>query len=206
MRETWVQSLGWEDPLERERQPTPIFWPGEFHGLYSPRGCKESDRTKPLLLSLHTHKKKKKKTHVFSNNMLNCFLVLFHFLNRYRQSSPGREWVRREYYLVFRTWQSYWEKTRRAYSTGNYSHYLVVTYNDYAAAAKSLQSCLTLCDPIDDSPPGSSVPGILRARTLEWVAISFSNACVHAKSPQSCLTLCNPMDSSPPGSSVHRIL
>ena len=44
------------------------------------------------------------------------------------------------------------------------------------AAAKSLQSCLTLCDPIDGSPPGSAVPGILQARTLEWVAISFSNA------------------------------
>ena len=44
-----------------------------------------------------------------------------------------------------------------------------------AAAAKSLQSCLTLCDPIDGSPPGSLVPGILQARTLEWVAISFSN-------------------------------
>ena len=44
-----------------------------------------------------------------------------------------------------------------------------------AAAAKSLQSCLTLCDPRDDSPPGSPVPGILQARTLEWVAISFSN-------------------------------
>ena len=43
-----------------------------------------------------------------------------------------------------------------------------------AAAAKSLQSCPTLCDPIDGSPPGSSVPGILQARTLEWVAISFS--------------------------------
>ena len=45
-----------------------------------------------------------------------------------------------------------------------------------AATAKSLQSCLTLCDPIDGSPPGSAVPGILQARTLEWVAISFSNA------------------------------
>ena len=45
-----------------------------------------------------------------------------------------------------------------------------------AAAAKSLQSCPTLCDPIDSSPPGSPVPGILQATTLEWVAISFSNA------------------------------
>ena len=45
-----------------------------------------------------------------------------------------------------------------------------------AAAAKSLQSCPTLCDPIDGSPPGYPVPGILQARTLEWVAISFSSA------------------------------
>ena len=45
-----------------------------------------------------------------------------------------------------------------------------------AVAAKSLQSCLTLCDPIDDSPPGYPAPEILQARTLEWVAISFSNA------------------------------
>ena len=45
-----------------------------------------------------------------------------------------------------------------------------------AAAAKSLQSCPTLCNPIDGSPPGSAVPGILQARTLEWVAVSFSNA------------------------------
>ena len=75
-----------------------------------------------------------------------------------------------------------------------------------AAAAKLLLSCLTLCYPIDCSPPGSSVPGILQARILEWVAIPFSNACMHAKALQSCLTLYDPMDSSPPGSSVHRIL
>ena len=53
----------------------------------------------------------------------------------------------------------------------------VVMYGCAAASpAKSLQSCLTLCGPIDSSPPGSPVPGILQARTLEWVAISFSNA------------------------------
>ena len=50
------------------------------------------------------------------------------------------------------------------------------TGNPAATAAKSLQSCPTLCDPIDSSPPGSPVPGILQTRTLEWVAISFSNA------------------------------
>ena len=50
------------------------------------------------------------------------------------------------------------------------------TESPAAAAAKLLQSCPTLCDPIDGSPPGFSVPGILQARTLEWVAMSFSNA------------------------------
>ena len=78
-------------------------------------------------------------------------------------------------------------------------------YSDYerqcaTAAAKFLQPCLTLCDPIDSSPPGSSIPGILQARILEWVAIS-SKACMHAKLFQSCLTLCDTMDSSPSGSS-----
>ena len=48
MWETWVQSLGWEDPLEREWQSTPVFWPEEFHGLYSPWGQKESDTTERL--------------------------------------------------------------------------------------------------------------------------------------------------------------
>ena len=70
-----------------------------------------------------------------------------------------------------------------------------------AAAAKSLQPCPTLCDPIDGSPPGSPIPGILQARTLEWVAISFFNSWkwkVKSESEvaQSCLTLSDPMDSS----------
>ena len=75
-----------------------------------------------------------------------------------------------------------------------------------AAAAASLQSCPTLCDPVDGSPPGSAIPGILQARTLEWVAISFFNTCMHAKSLQLCPTLCDPMDCSLPDSSVHGIL
>ena len=77
-----------------------------------------------------------------------------------------------------------------------------------AAAAKSRQLCLTLCDPIDSSPPGSPVLGILQARLLEWVAISFSNAWkwkVKSESEvaQLCPTLSDPMDCSPPGSSIH---
>ena len=75
------------------------------------------------------------------------------------------------------------------------------------AAAKLLQSCPTLCDPINSSQPGSPVPGILQARTLEWVAISFSNAWkgkVKVKS-LSRVRLCDPMDCSLPGFSVHGI-
>ena len=53
---------------------------------------------------------------------------------------------------------------------------LICLYNNPTTTAKSLQLYMILCDPIDDSPPGSPVPGILQARTLEWVAISFSNA------------------------------
>ena len=87
-----------------------------------------------------------------------------------------------------------------------HSSKVVYTVNMYAAA-KSLQSCPTLCDPMDCSLPGFSVHGILQARTLEWVAISFSeHVCVHAKSLQSCPTLYNPMDCRLPGSSVHGIL
>ena len=74
--------------------------------------------------------------------------------------------------------------------------------------AKSLQLCPTLCDPIDGSPPGSIVPGILQARILEWVAISFSSAWKEKSETevaQSCPTLSDPMDCSPPGSSIHGI-
>ena len=62
--------------------------------------------------------------------------------------------------------------TLEHYSTIKIMHFTTTM----AAAAKSLQFCPTLCDRIDGSPPGSPVPGILQARTLEWVAISFSNA------------------------------
>ena len=89
-----------------------------------------------------------------------------------------------------------------------FAHWLVAAA---AAAAKSLQLCPTLCNPRDGSPPGSPVPGILQARTLEWVAISFYNAWkweVKSESEvaQSCQTPSDPMDCSPPGSSVHGIL
>ena len=79
--------------------------------------------------------------------------------------------------------------------------------NHTAAAAKSLQSCPTLCNPMDYSPPGSPVPGILQARTLEWVAISFSNAWKWKVKVKllSHVWLSDPMDCSLPGSSIHGV-
>ena len=67
-------------------------------------------------------------------------------------------------------------KLGKDYIKAVYCHLAYLTYMQNAAAAKLLQLCLTLCNPIDGSPPGSPIPGILQARTLEWVAISFSNA------------------------------
>ena len=89
---------------------------------------------------------------------------------------------RQKYLFGIKCKLSYWNpvvalafKAIRGYAAGLLK--LKFTYESLAAAAaKSLQSCPTLCDPIDGSPPGSPVPGILQARTLEWVAISFSNA------------------------------
>ena len=77
-----------------------------------------------------------------------------------------------------------------------------------AAAAKSLQSCPTLCDPIDGSPSGSTAPGILQARTLEWVAISFSNAWkwkVKVKSRSHVRRLVTPWTAAYQGSSIYGI-
>ena len=71
----------------------------------------------------------------------------------------------------------------------------------FYCSAKSLQSCPTLWDPTDHSPPGSPIPGILQARVLEWGAIVFSSSIA-----QSCPILCEPMDCSTPGLPVHRQL
>ena len=81
--------------------------------------------------------------------------------------------VLRLYFLI--VWELTWDVNALFFFFSLHKHYLEATV-DNPAAAKSLQSCPTLCDPIDGSPLGSSVPGILQARTLEWVAISFSNA------------------------------
>ena len=72
-------------------------------------------------------------------------------------------------------------------------------------SARSRQSCPTLCDSIDGSPPGSPVPGILQARTLEWVPFPSPMHESESEVAQSCPTLSDPMDCSIPGSSAHGI-
>ena len=116
------------------------------------------------------------------------------------------------YYFTFLLWQTLNQIAIHAfahmssYSLTKYESWTVMTAA--AAAAKPLQSCPTLCDPIDGSPLGSSVPGTLQARILEWVAVSFSNAWkwkVKVKSLSRALLLVDPMDCSIPGSSTHGI-
>ena len=102
-----------------------------------------------------------------------------------------------------------WDSTGK--NTGVGCHFLLQCTHA-CMHAKSLQSCPTLCDPIGGSPPGSSVPGILQARILEWVAISFSTMVNQIRSDQirsvaqSCPTLCDPMNRSMPGLPVHHQL
>ena len=77
-------------------------------------------------------------------------------------------------FMIARTWkQPRWPLTDESIKKLWYIH---LQWNTATVTAKSLQSCPTLCNPIDGSPPGSAIPGTLQAKTLEWVAISFSNA------------------------------
>ena len=86
--------------------------------------------------------------------------------------------------------------------------YISRIFDSASAAAKLLQSCMTLCDPIDGSPPGSPVPGILQARILEWVChflLQWMKEKSESEVAQSCLTPSDPIDCSLPGSYVHGI-
>ena len=81
-------------------------------------------------------------------------------------SKLSNESLCKKHILCHDSWFCVWMRTNQN----------TISWNNQTCYAKSLQSCPTLCDPIDGSPPGSPIPGILQARTLEWVAISFSSA------------------------------
>ena len=151
----WVRQIPWK----REWLPTPVFLPGDFHGQRSlagpgPWGHTESDTTEHA----HTYPT----SHIYSF----CF-------GFFRQESCLSTFIS----MISSPENTYSSLLNPPLFGLVESVYLPLAWDRVAAAAaKSLQSCPTLCDPIDGSPPGSPIPGILQPRTLEWVAISFSNA------------------------------
>ena len=173
-------------PRRRQWHRTPVLLPGKSHGQrslvgYSPWGHQESDTTERL----HFH---------FSlscigegnGNPLQCsclenprdggawwaavYGVAPSRTRLKRLSSSSSNVMEHAFSIICLTIHS----TLHIQAVSRF--YTIEEKAAAAAAAKSLQSCPTLCDPIDGSPPGSPVPGILQARTLEWVAISFSSA------------------------------
>ena len=146
MQKTPVQSWVGTIPRRREWLPTLVFLPGEFHGQrslvgYSPWGHKVSDMTEQLILSLQLPKEKSFK----SVNLL--LLLLSHFSHvRLCATRP-------------------WDSPGR--NTGVGCHFLL-QFIKVKSESEVAQSCLTLLDPMDCSPPGSSVHGIFQARVLEW--------------------------------------
>ena len=148
----------------------------------------------------------KEKAREFQKNIYLCFIdyaKAFHCLGHNKLGKFLKRWEKQTTSPV--SWEIRMQIKKQQLEHGTF---LTVQQLEHGTMLLLLThfSCVQLCDPIDGSPPGSSVFGILQSRTLEWVAISFSNACMHVKLLQSCPTLYDPMDSSPPGSSVHRIL
>ena len=152
----------------RQWHPTPVLLPRKSHGWRSLVGCspwggKESDTTEQL----HFH---------FSLSCIgggNCNPLQCSCLENPRD---GRAW----WAAIYAVAQSRTRVKRLSSSSSSICIKLNMSSPSGSVVknlpAKSLQSCPTLCDPIDGSPPGPAIPGILQARTLEWVAISFSNA------------------------------
>ena len=140
---SWVRKIHWR----RERLSTPVFWPGEFHGLQSLRCCKESDVTERLSLSLSTQ------TTAALNRKNNPPLDLI----KNPKTSINRR-INKECACV-----CVFSKSRPT-----------LCDPECACVCVFSKSCLTLCDPMDCSPPGSSVSEISQARILEWVSISSS--------------------------------
>ena len=150
-------------PWRRKWQPTPVFFPGKSLGQrslvgYSTRGHKELDTTGSEQQQQWTVSCQASSVHGISQvRILEWFDISF----SRKSFHPGIE-------PMSPHWQA--DSLPLTHLGSSVNLYYV------AATAKSLQSCPTLCDPIDGSPPGSTVSGILQARKLEWVAISFSNA------------------------------
>ena len=157
------------DPWRRKRQPAPVFLAGKSHGEKSLVGCSPWDH-----IQLDTMQQ-------LNNNYVHQDVV-FQFFQGLESKKKKMAPRRNSQVVELKSWKrSNYSSPRTLFPPGAgavvpQSVFASKNSAAAAAAAKSLQSCPTLCDPTDSSPPGSSIPGILQARTLEWVAISFSNA------------------------------
>ena len=192
-------------PCRRKWQPIPVFLSGESQGRGSLVGCRLWGRTESDTAEATQQQQQwiraadwslpcplsplvTRSLHLVSVSLF-MYIHLFYFLD------PTYKW----YHMVFAfLWlisastiisslihvvangiiHSLWWLSNILLCVCIYMCIYIYT----AAVAKLLQSCPTLCDPIDGSPPGSSIPGILQTRTLEWVAISFSNTCMLSRS------------------------
>ena len=174
MQETWVQSLGWEDPLEEGMathssiRAWKIPWteePGKLQPMESQRVRHAHCLRKQLESESETHS-------VMSDSLqLHGLYSPWNFPSQ--NIGVGSHSLLQG---IFPTQGSNPGLSQHRWILYSLRHQGSLIMKAVAAAAKSLQLCPTLWDPIDSSPPGSSIPGILQARTLEWVAISFSNA------------------------------
>ena len=193
---------GWgRFPWSKKWQPTPVFLPGKSHGQRSLAGAGSWGHSQTQLSN-------------WAQNSTSNIFYPHYYLSMYFIDF----FITHLYWLV---WHSLLNENLASILLQQYLHNIILTsYGNFskcdmpaaAAAAKSLQSCPTLCDPIDGSPPGSAIPGILQARTLEWAAISFSNAWKwkvkvkgESEIAQLCPILSDPMDCSFPGSFIHGI-
>ena len=214
-----VRNIRWR----RKWQLTPVYLPRKSHGWgslvrYNPWGCKESDMTEQLHGGFMEvwFRARKKKLHFqqllivskcWMRLLRGCDLWLALELDLDNQRVLTINPCLHAFGVHFSACCFH---SRRHCQGRSLESLRCWNHLDgrHAAAAKSLQSCPTLCDSLDGSPPGSPIPGILKARTLEWVAISFSNAWkwkVKGKSLSRCPTLSDPMNCSLPGSSAHGI-
>ena len=170
MRETWVRSLSWEDALEKGKATHSSIlawvtksrtWLSDFHFhfhflylfIFGERRNRFSNLMKHLNLFIPCWL-------LLGNQTIFCLSSSFPVISCWRLAIGDNI----EHF-----------PTTSVKATDSEAVACLSSYHA-AAVAKSLHSCPTLCDPIDGSPPGSPIPGILQARTLEWIAISFSNA------------------------------
>ena len=160
-KETWIWSLGWEEG------PSPS--PGEGHGNPLRYSCLENFMDRGAWWAM-VHRAAKSQTRLKWLSVHACKNVNKHYSSDFPIFGALCKWNHTIHAFGFVFFHWIW------YSLCSYDLFFWLHYSAAAAAAKSLQSCPTLCNPIDNSPPGSPVPGILQARVLEWGAISFSHA------------------------------